>query len=47
MAKYLILIYGDERQWDAMTPEEGRQVDEGHRTFTLAAGLGLSGAGRL
>ena len=47
MAKYLILIYGDERQWDAMTPEEGRQVDEGHRTFALAAGLGLSGAGRL
>jgi hypothetical protein len=47
MAKYLVLIYGDERRWDAMTPEEWRQVDEGHRAFVAAAGGKVSGSGRL
>jgi hypothetical protein len=23
MAKYMLLIYGDAQQWDAMTPEQG------------------------
>ncbi len=33
MAKYLILIYGNEQRWDGMTPEEMSQIDEGHRAF--------------
>ncbi|MFC5926438.1 YciI family protein [Micromonospora vulcania] len=38
MAKYLILIYGDERQWAAMSPQELRQRDEAHHAFSVAAG---------
>ncbi|MBV1850011.1 YciI family protein [Catellatospora tritici] len=38
MAKYLLLIYGDERQWAAMPPPEVRKLDEAHRAFSAAAG---------
>jgi hypothetical protein len=38
MAKYLILIYGDEQQWDAMSPHEERELGEAHRAFQTAAG---------
>ena len=38
MAKYLILIYGDERQWAAMSQQEQQQLGEGHRAFSAAAG---------
>ena len=38
MAKYMILIYGDEQQWAAMSPAEIQQIDEGHRAFRAAAG---------
>lgn len=38
MAKYLILIYGDETQWAAMSDQELRELDEGHRAFRAAAG---------
>ncbi|MDG4797654.1 YciI family protein [Micromonospora sp. WMMD1082] len=38
MAKYLILIHGDERQWAAMSPQESQQLDEAHRAFSAAAG---------
>jgi hypothetical protein len=41
MARYLILIYGDERQWAAMSPQEQRQLDEAHRAFAAAAGSAL------
>ena len=37
MAKYLMLIYGDERKWAAMTPGEIDKLDAGHRAFRAAA----------
>ena len=44
MAKYLILIYGDEQRWDAETEQERRVKDEGHRAFAATAGAAcLSG----
>jgi hypothetical protein len=47
MAKYLILIYGDEQQWAAMSPEEQRELDEGHRAFQAAAGSAIVGGHEL
>jgi hypothetical protein len=41
MAKYLILIYGDEQQWAAMSPQEQQELDEGHRAFQAAAGAAI------
>lgn len=38
MAKYLILIYGDERQWEAMSPQELEKRDEAHSAFHEAVG---------
>jgi len=43
MAKYLILIYGDERQWDAMTPEQQTVHRGAHATFQAAAGSRVLG----
>jgi hypothetical protein len=37
VAKYLILIYGDEQQWAAMSPQEVQKLDGGHRDFRAAA----------
>ncbi len=37
MAKYLLLIYGDEQQWDAMTPEQWEVHGAAHGTFQQAA----------
>ncbi|MEV4414371.1 YciI family protein [Catellatospora sp. NPDC049609] len=47
MAKYLILIYGDERQWAAMSPQEVQQLHEAHRAFAAAAGSALLGGAEL
>ena len=41
MTKYLILIYGDDQQWAAMSPQEQRELDEGHRLFQAAAGSAI------
>jgi hypothetical protein len=38
MAKYLVLIYGDETQWEAMSEPEAERMHEGHRAFQAAAG---------
>jgi hypothetical protein len=38
MAKYMILIYGDDQQWAAMSPQEQRELDAAHRAFSAAAG---------
>ncbi|MET7418624.1 YciI family protein [Dactylosporangium sp. NPDC005555] len=37
MAKYLILIYGDEQRWDAESEQERHEKGEGHRAFSAAA----------
>jgi hypothetical protein len=41
MAKYLILIYGDEQEWTAASPAELREKGEAHGAFAEAAGPGL------
>jgi hypothetical protein len=38
MAKYMILIYGDAQQWDAMTEEQSKAHDAAHVAFSEAAG---------
>jgi hypothetical protein len=47
MTKYMILIYGDAQQWDAMTPEQQRAHDAAHATFTAAAGSRIIGGEEL
>jgi hypothetical protein len=38
MATYMILIYGDAQQWDAMTDEQRKAHDAAHEEFAKAAG---------
>lgn len=33
MAKYLVLIYGNEQRWNSMTPDEEQRSDNGHAAF--------------
>jgi hypothetical protein len=47
MAKYLVLIYGDEQQWASMSPEEVRALDAAHRAFAAAAGPRVLGGEEL
>ncbi len=47
MAKYLILIYGDEQRWDNRTPQEAQRVDDGHRAFRTRAGTAVLASGEL
>src|SRR4051812_44108595 len=47
MAKYLILIYGDEQQWESASPDERRRVDEAHAGFVTAAGAKVLGGHQL
>jgi len=47
MAKYLILIYGDEQKWDAETEQELREKGAAHAAFVAAAGAGLLGGHEL
>jgi len=47
MAKYLILIYGDERQWSAMSAQEREKLDAAHRAFSAAAGTAVLSAQEL
>jgi hypothetical protein len=47
MAKYLILIYGDEQRWDAETEAERQAKGEGHRAFVAAGGARVLGGHEL
>jgi hypothetical protein len=47
MAKYLILIYGDDQQWGAMSPEEQRAHDAAHVAFRDAASSAVVGGEEL
>jgi hypothetical protein len=38
MTKYMILIYGDPQQWDAMTPAQESAHHAAHAKFSAAAG---------
>jgi hypothetical protein len=41
MAKYLVLIYGDEKEWATMSPQERSRIEAGHRAFGTAAGAAI------
>jgi hypothetical protein len=47
MAKYMILIYGDAQQWDAMSPEQQRAHDAAHAAFRTVAGSKIIGGQEL
>jgi hypothetical protein len=47
MAKYMILIFGDDKQWDAMSPTESRAHDAAHVAFNSAAGAAILGGEEL
>ena len=47
MAKYLLLIFGDEKQWDAMTPDERTAHNAAHKVFSDAAGARIVGGAEL
>ncbi|MFD0480588.1 YciI family protein [Nonomuraea thailandensis] len=47
MAKYLLLIYGDEQLWQAMSAEEIKNLQEGHAAFAAAAGDAILGGHEL
>lgn len=47
MAKYLVLIYGDAKEWDAMTPEQWEAHSAAHQAFSLAAGPRILGGEEL
>ncbi|MGP3955044.1 YciI family protein [Nonomuraea sp. 3N208] len=47
MAKYLLLIYGDERLWEARSPEEIKELNAGHAAFAAAAGDAILGGHEL
>ena len=47
MATYMILIYGDQQQWDAMTPEEQEALYAGHGAFAASAGTRVLSTGEL
>ena len=39
--KVLVLIYGDEEKWEAITPEEAEEVHTHHRAFAAVAAAKL------
>jgi hypothetical protein len=47
MAKYLLLIYGDQQAWAEMEPEERQRIEAGHRRFSAAAGAAVYGGHEL
>jgi hypothetical protein len=47
MAKYMVLIFGDEREWAARSDHERGRIDEGHRAFRAAAGTRVLDGGEL
>jgi hypothetical protein len=47
MAKYLVLIYGDERAWEAMSPQESAAHSARHAAFAAAAGSAILDGNRL
>jgi hypothetical protein len=47
MTKYMVLIFGDEAQWAAMSPAERAELDQAHREFAAKAGSAILAAGEL
>ncbi|NUR59125.1 MAG: hypothetical protein HOV87_10705 [Catenulispora sp.] len=47
MTKYMVLIYGDAKRWEAITPEDMAEIDAGHRAFREQAGSAVLASGQL
>jgi hypothetical protein len=47
MAKYMLLIHGDEREWESMTPEQWKAHGDAHAAFRAAAGSRVIGGEQL
>ncbi|HWD61962.1 MAG TPA: YciI family protein [Humibacter sp.] len=47
MAKYLLVMVGNEQRWNSMSDDEWRAIDEGHRTLRERAGDGILADGQL
>jgi hypothetical protein len=47
MAKYLVLIYGDEQKWAESTPQENEDKSRAHAAFAAAAGAAVLGGHEL
>ena len=47
MAKYLVLIYGDEQRWTDASEQWLASNSEGHAAFTAAAGAAITGGHEL
>lgn len=47
MAKYLVLIYGDEQKWADASPEWGEENGRRHGDFAAAAGDSIIGGAEL
>ena len=47
MAKYMLLIFGDDAEWDAMTSEQRKAHDAAHSAFAAAAGSKIVGGEEL
>jgi len=47
MARYLILIHGNESRWTSMSDAEGEQIDDAHRAFRDRAGAAVLASGEL
>jgi hypothetical protein len=47
MAKYLVLIYGDEAKWAGSSPQWQQENAERHRSFNAAAGSAVLGGEEL
>ncbi|MCW2543530.1 MAG: hypothetical protein JWM40_1082 [Frankiales bacterium] len=47
MAKFLVLIYGDEQQWAEASEEWGEQNEAAHRAFAEVAGSAILGGHEL
>ena len=47
MAKYLVLIYGDDTQWAAMSEQDRKELEAGHGAFHAAAGAAVIGGEEL
>jgi hypothetical protein len=47
MAKYMLLIYGDAEQWDAMSAEQAATHSAAHAAFAAEAGPRVLGAEEL
>jgi hypothetical protein len=47
MARFMVLIYGDEQRWSTMPDSEMAEIDAGHRAFQAKAGPAVLAAGQL